>query len=96
MENFVALMVLVSSVFLKCVGMPDQVRKLYKSKNSKGFSLVYYIALEITYLLWIAHGSYKKDWVVISTSILGATATGVIVFLIIKYRPKQGEVIKKN
>ena len=68
--------------------MPDQVRKLYKTKNSKGFSLFYYVTLDITYLLWIIHGTYKHDWTVISTSIIGAIATAVIVFLIVKYRPK--------
>lgn len=73
--------------------MPDQVRKLYKTKNSNGFSLLYYVSLDVTYLLWIIHGCYKKDWVVISTSIIGALATGIIVFLVVKYRQSPKENI---
>lgn len=68
--------------------MPDQVRKLYKTKNSTGFSILYYGILDFTYLLWIIHGSYKKDWTIIATSAIGVLATSVILFLIIKYRQK--------
>lgn len=92
MEHIIEIAVLVSSVLLKCVGMPDQVRKLYKTKNSSGFSLLYYILLDVTYLLWIIHGSYKNDWVVISTSIIGAIATSVIVLLVIKYKPNNKKI----
>ncbi|MDB5025409.1 MAG: hypothetical protein JWP78_3164 [Mucilaginibacter sp.] len=73
--------------------MPHQVRKLYKTKNSQGFSLFYYAMLDLTYLFWIVHGIYKHDWTIISTSIIGAIATAVIVFLIIKYRPKEKVLI---
>lgn len=86
MEHTIEILVLLSSVFLKCVGMPDQVRKLYKTKSSKGFSLLYYVSLDITYVLWIIHGSYKKDWTVISTSIIGVIATTVIIVLVLKFR----------
>lgn len=86
MEHLIEILVLISSIILKCFGMPDQVRKLYQTKNSEGFSLLYYTSLETTYLLWIAHGYYKKDWIVISTSIVGAIATGVILFMVVKYR----------
>lgn len=89
MENLIAISVLISSVILKCIGIPHQVRKLYKSKNSEGFSLLYYGLLDLTYLLWIFHGAYKKDWTVFTTSIIGVIATSVIVVLIIYYRPKK-------
>lgn len=86
MENFVEILVLSSSVILKCIGIPHQIKKLYNSKNSSGFSLFYYGLLDITYLLWIFHGYYKSDWLIITTSIIGVFATSVLVFLIILYR----------
>ena len=96
MENFIAISVLISSVILKCIGIPHQVRKLYKSKNSEGFSLLYYGLLDLTYLLWIFHGAYKNDWTIFTTSIIGVIATSVIVVLIIYYRPKKQKEDKSS
>lgn len=89
MENFIAISVLISSVVLKCIGIPHQVKKLYQYKNSENFSLLYYGLLDFTYLLWIFHGVYKKDWTIVTTSIIGVIATSVVVFLIIYYRQKK-------
>ena len=89
MEHLIAISVLISSIALKCIGIPHQIKKLHETKNSKGFSLLYYGLLDFTYLLWVFHGFFKKDWTIFTTSIIGVIATSVVVFLIIYYRPKK-------
>lgn len=72
-------------VLVKAVGFPDQIRKNWKNKSTKGLSTTFILLAFISYVLWTLHGILRNDWVLIVGQGVGIITTGVIIYQIILY-----------
>lgn len=81
-------------VLVKLVGFPDQMRRNYKSKSTKGLSTAFISLSFLAYSMWTLHGILVKDMVVVVGQGLGIITTGAILVQIYIYRKsssKSGE-----
>lgn len=79
----------VGAAFLvKLIGFPDQVRKNYIRKSTKGLSTIFFSLAFLSYILWTLHGILQKDSVLVIGQGLGVITTGIILAQIIIYRKK--------
>jgi len=62
---------LLFSILIKVIGFPDQMRKNWKRKSTKGVSTWFYLLTFISYVLWVFHGILQKDNVLIIGQGLG-------------------------
>ena len=79
------------SYLIKLIGFPQQAYKIYKSKSGQNVSAFLYVASFISYCLWTYYGYLKKDWFVMYGQALGIVTTGVIVFLLNRYRRNENK-----
>jgi len=77
------------SILTKIIGLPDQIRKNYIRKSTKGVSSILIILLFSSYSLWTIYGLLKNDWVLIAGHGLGILTTGAIIYQIIKYKKRK-------
>lgn len=84
-ETIISSLTVFFSILVKVIGFPDQARKIYLQKSSKGQSLVLYILSFTVYILWTIYGIIKQDWVIIGGQVLGVITTGIILALLLKY-----------
>lgn len=94
MENFtpaylVGLLTTIVAILVKVVGLPDQIKKIYKRKSTEGISTVFFILAFISYLLWTIHGFFQKDNVLIIGQGAGMITTAIILGQIFIYRNKK-------
>lgn len=81
-------------VLVKLVGFPDQMRRNYKSKSTKGLSTAFIALSFLAYTMWTLHGILVKDMVIVIGQGLGIVTTGAILIQIYVYRkanPKSEE-----
>ena len=76
----------VLTIFIKVIGFPDQMKKNYQRKSTKGISNAFYILSFITYVFWTLHGILVNDSVVYLGQGLGIVTTGIILYQIYIYR----------
>ncbi len=76
----------VLTILIKVIGFPDQMKKNYERKSTKGISNTFYILSFITYVFWTLHGILVNDAVVYLGQGLGIITTGVILYQIYIYR----------
>ena len=89
-EGIISTLTVIASLAVKLVGSPSQIRQLIKTKNSESVSLLQWVLVFTSYVLWLLHGIIKKDITVIVGQGIGIITSGLIVFFIIKYRKKNG------
>lgn len=82
----VGTLTVVASVFVKFVGLPDQFRKNYRRKSTKGLSGTFIVTSVIAYSLWTIYGVLKKDWVVVLGQGAGVLTTGAVAYQLWLYR----------
>lgn len=82
----VSVLTIVISILVKVLGGPDQIRKNYVRKSTKGLSSIFFSLSLVSYLLWTLYGVLKGDWVVVLGQGLGVLITGVVVYQIWIYR----------
>lgn len=80
-----------SSILFTCLGLPVQIRHLYRVKSSKGISAPMMMISFWTFLAWVAYGAVKApvDWLIIVANLPGAVFGGAIVWLIFRYRERK-------
>ena len=49
------------AILVKVIGLPDQIKKIYKRKSTEGISTVFFLLAFVSYLLWTIHGYFPKD-----------------------------------
>jgi uncharacterized protein with PQ loop repeat len=86
--TLVGFMTVGASYLIKIIGFPQQAYKIYKSKSGQNISTFLYIFSFISYCMWTYYGYLKRDWVVMWGQSLGILTTGIIVYLLYKYRNK--------
>ena len=74
------------AILVKIVGLPDQIRKNYRKKSTRGLSTVFILLTTLSYTLWTIHGFMQQDPVLIIGQGLGVFTSGIIVFQIFRYR----------
>ncbi|UCD02818.1 MAG: hypothetical protein JSV63_03475 [Candidatus Aenigmatarchaeota archaeon] len=82
----VGVLTVIFTILVKLFGFPDQVRKNYINKSTKGVSTTLMIILWTSYLLWTIYGFLRNDIVLIIGHGLGVATTGMILLQIIHYR----------
>ena len=75
-------------ILVKLVGFPDQIRRNYQNKSTKGLSTAFFILSFLAYVSWTLHGILIHDKVVIIGQGLGIVTTGAILWQIYIYRNK--------
>ena len=89
--TIVGFVTLGTSYMIKLIGFPQQAYKIYKSKSFKNVSVFVYVFSFISYALWTYYGYLKKDWIVMWGQALGIVTTGIIVYLMYRYRKGNDE-----
>lgn len=77
---------IVASYMIKLIGFPQQAIKLYKSKNTENVSWFLFLSSFISYILWTYYGYLKNDWVIMWGQSVGIITSGVVLYLLSKYR----------
>lgn len=77
------------AILVKVIGLPDQIRKIYRRKSTEGISTLFFLLAFLSYLLWTIHGILQKDNVLVIGQGVGLITTGVIIGQIIIYRKKK-------
>ena len=74
------------AILVKVIGLPDQIKKIYKRKSTEGISTIFFLLAFVSYFLWTIHGIYQKDNVLIIGQGAGMITTGIILGQILIYR----------
>ena len=77
-----------AGMFINAVLFLPQAIKLYKTKNTKGLSLITFIGFNIIQLFSVLHGYIRDDKIFMFGMLLSLIFCGSISFLIIFYRIK--------
>src|ERR1035437_1784616 len=80
-----------ASYMIKLIGFPQQALKIYKSKNTGNVSWFLFASSFISYILWTYYGYLKNDWVIMWGQSVGILTSGIVLYLIYKYRGKSKE-----
>lgn len=83
---FVGFATVIVGVIVKVIGFPDQIRKNFQRKSTKGLSTTFIALSFLAYVLWTIHGFLRKDSVLIIGQGIGIITTGVILYQIWLYR----------
>ena len=76
------------AILVKVIGLPDQIKKIYKRKSTEGISTVFFLLAFVSYLLWTIHGFFQQDKVLIIGQGAGMITTAIILAQIFIYRKK--------
>ena len=82
----IGVLTLVFGIVVKVIGFPDQIRKNFKGKSTKGLSTTFIVLSFAAYTLWTLHGILRNDPVLMIGQGLGILTTGVILYQIWIYR----------
>ncbi len=85
-EGIISTLTVTMSLAVKIIGAPSQIKHLIKTKNSNSVSLLQWILVFFSYVLWLIHGIMQNDNTVIFGQGVGIITSGLIIFFIIKYR----------
>lgn len=81
-EGVISTLTLISTLSVKLIGFPSQIRKVRKAGNIDGVSVLYFTLGFITYSLWTIHGIQKHDNTVIYGQALGVVASGILLVVL--------------
>ena len=81
LADVVGLVAFLITVIYTCLGMPVQIRKIYRAKSTGGLSLVTMLLMFSTFSSWVVYGLVKTeiDWYIVGSNFPGAV--GVLVIL---------------
>jgi lipid-A-disaccharide synthase-like uncharacterized protein len=86
LAGIVGALTVIIAILVKAIGFPDQMRKNYKRKSTKGVSTIFYVLALTSYSLWVMHGIMQQDNVLIVGQGLGVITTAMILGQIFMYR----------
>ena len=90
MNNIIGSIATIASLTVVFIGLPAQIFKNYKMKNTEGLadSLVY--AACFTYTLWSLYGWTKPDLFIIIAQTPGTILAFILLFQVFYYKRKGG------
>jgi len=89
--SIVGVLTVMASVFVKLIGLPDQIRKNHRRKSTRGLSMTFILTSVVAYALWTIYGLLKHDWVVVLGQGAGVITTGAVLYQIWLYRESSDE-----
>lgn len=89
MASIVGFLTTTVAILVKVIGLPDQIKKIYKRKSTEGISTVFFLLAFVSYFLWTLHGFFQKDNVLIIGQGVGMITTAVILVQVFIYRKKK-------
>ncbi len=90
LEHLVGTATVISSLAGRFVGYPAQIRLIIKTRMVSNLSVTLHSIGFVSCLLWTWHGWLNGDWVILLTQgLAGIAATGSMLFLIWRYRPRR-------
>ena len=84
--TIVGLATIGASYMIKLIGFPQQAYRLYKSKSTKNVSKFLFVGSFTSYIFWTYYGYLKKDWVILWGQSIGILTSGIVLYLLYKYR----------
>jgi MtN3 and saliva related transmembrane protein len=84
--KIVGFLTIVVSYLIKFIGFPQQAIKIYKSKDTGNVSILLFIFSFFSYILWTYYGYLKNDWVIIWGQSVGILTSGIVLYLLIKFK----------
>lgn len=84
----VGIATVVSSIAVKLIGMPDQIRENHRRRSTEGMSVWLWVLSLVSYVCWTAHGLLRGDWVVVSAQVLGVVLSALMLAQAWWYRRK--------
>lgn len=76
-------------LFINAALFIPQIIRLYKSKNSEGFSLLTFAGFNVIQVFTILHGFLHDDYLLIGGYILSLISCGVVTCMIFQYRRRK-------
>lgn len=80
-----------SSIFFAAIGLPAQIRKIYKSKSTDGLSLFTQITLLWMASSWAAYALAIKNWFILVSNIPGVVCAVILLVQFWIYRKRRAE-----
>ena len=96
MVTIISTLTVIVSLISKVWGFPNQIKLLNKYKRTDNISLVLNCLATLSYGLWTLHGFLINDWFTVVGQSLGVVFSGIIVYLVIKYRKPTDEKTTHN
>lgn len=87
-EGIISTLTVIASLAVKIIGAPSQIRQIVKTNSSESVSLLQWVLVFTSYVLWLLHGIIKKDVTVIIGQGIGIITSGLIMIFILKYRKR--------
>lgn len=91
--TIVGLSTITASYMIKLIGFPQQAIKIYKSKTTNNVSWFLFLSSFISYILWTYYGYLKNDWVIMWGQSVGILTSGIVLYLLYKFRNNNREDI---
>lgn len=87
-EQLISILTVITTIAVKTIGIPSQIRKIYRTKSVESISLLHFGLGFLAYVLWTIHGVYKMDWTIIIGQSIGIITSGALLGVIFYYRAK--------
>ena len=84
-EQLISIATVVSTLCVKLIGFPDQMRKVRKTKDISSISIPNFALIFITYILWTIHGIQVNDKTIIIGQGIGVLASGTLLGFLLYY-----------
>jgi uncharacterized protein with PQ loop repeat len=90
LDSLVGTSVVIVSTLTKVLGEPDQIRRNWAHKSTKGVSTLLYVLGFLSYCLWTTHGLLQADLYLIVAQSVGIITSGIILVQMWMYRSRSG------
>ena len=95
-EYFISGLTIVSSLAIKVIGYPAQIKAIHKNKSVEGVSLTLSILSVIAYICWTIHGIIHKDPVVFWGQALGVIMSIIVLLQVLYFRQRKNKNENKD
>lgn len=90
-EYFISGLTIVSSLAIKVIGYPAQIKAIQKNKSVEGVSLTLSILSVVAYICWTIHGILKNDPVVFWGQALGVIMSIIVLLQVLYFRKRKNK-----
>ncbi|NEV93021.1 hypothetical protein G3567_02525 [Psychroflexus sp. YR1-1] len=87
-EQIISILTVISTLSVKLIGVPSQIRKIHKNKSIENISTLHFTLSFTSYVLWTIHGLQTFDYVIIIGQGVGVITSGVLLALILHHLKK--------
>lgn len=88
-EYFIGGLTIVSSLAIKVIGYPAQIKEIQTKKSVEGVSLTLSILSVVAYVSWTIHGIIHNDKVLIWGQSLGVVMSNIVLLQVLYFRRRK-------